>query len=127
MKSDSNGRHKVPSKAERERQRQASTPKRVVRKAKKPAKQSVCGHDPALGCAPKPFMGLIRWTDPKREPDMFTMRVCCTQEGEFAHICMKIPTRGMASIELRPARRPMGDHKGNVADAIKLSLRDPST
>lgn len=115
MKPNSTGRRKASSKTERRARKPKSSGRR---------KASVCGHDPELGCVPKPFMGLIRWTDPQREPDMFHMRVCCTNDGEFAHICMKIPTREIASIELRPARRPMDDHKGNVEDGIRLAGGD---
>lgn len=121
-------RHKVPSKSEREAQAQAKVTRKAARKPARrraASKGTVCGHDRSDGCAAKPFMGLIRWTDPTREPDMFAMRVCCTGDGEMAHICMKIPTREIASIELRPARRPMTDHAGHAEDAVRLANAGP--
>lgn len=93
--------------------------RRLTRPCKNP-----CLHE---RCTPMPFMGYITWTDPLKKPDVFAMKVCCTPDGELATIHMTIPTRDIASIELRPARRPMHDHKGNAEDGIRLANRDAST
>ena len=122
-------RYKIAPKAERQVEENKEILGRTRKKnemvlaAKAKAKaRTVCGHEP--GCVPMPFMGYITWTDPQRKPDVFALRICCTPDGEFANVCMKIPTRDVASLELRPARRPMNDRAGHVADAIRLAGGD---
>ena len=125
MNPDKPRRYKIRSKAERQIEA-AEESKELLRRKKRvraaPQAKTMCGHEP--GCVPMPFMGYITWTDPQRKPDVFALRICCTPDGEFANICMKIPTRDVASIELRPARRPMHDRAGHVADAIRLADRN---
>ena len=67
------------------------------------------------------LMGFVTWTDPLRKPEMFVMEAPFDHETESACVHLDFNLRSVASIELRPARRPLKDTAGVVADALRLA------
>lgn len=74
--------------------------------------------------APSPtmeLMCLVSWTDPLRAPDAFYVNARYDPESELASMSLDINLRQVASLEIRPARRPLTDKAGVVVDAIRLA------
>ncbi len=67
------------------------------------------------------LMGFVNWTDPMRKPELFVLEAPYNPETESACLHLDIKLRSVASIEVRPARRPLKDTAGVVADALRLA------
>lgn len=67
------------------------------------------------------LMGFVRWTDPLRAPEAFIIDAPFNQQAETACVHLDVNLRSVASIEIRPARRPMNDIKGVIEDALRLA------
>ncbi len=89
-------------------------PKRVVKRSKPPRVDPLHQETTQL-------MGFVNWTDPLRKPEMFVIEAPFNPETESACLHLDINLRSVASIEVRPARRPLKDTAGVVADALRLA------
>lgn len=67
------------------------------------------------------LMGFVSWTDPLRKPELFLIHAPFNPETESACLHLDINLRSVASIDVRPARRPLKDTAGVVADALRLA------
>lgn len=67
------------------------------------------------------IMGIVTWTDPMRPPEMFVLKAPFDPKAETAHLVFDLKLRSVASIEIRPARRPLKDTAGAIADGIRLA------
>jgi hypothetical protein len=68
-----------------------------------------------------PLMGILTWTDLRKEPLAFVLDVPYDSDSESAEVRIMVRLRSVASIELRPVRRPLSDVDGQVADAVRLA------
>lgn len=97
--------------------------KRVSKRRSKPARVE----SPPQAESPPPhqetiqLMGFVNWTDPMRKPELFVLEAPYNPETESACLHLDIKLRSVASIEVRPARRPLKDTAGVVADALRLA------
>lgn len=95
-------------------------PKRITKRRTKPSRAESQGAEPPHQETIQ-LMGFVNWTDPLRKPELFVVQAPFNPETESACLHLDINLRSVASIEVRPARRPLKDTAGVVADALRLA------
>ncbi len=73
-----------------------------------------------------PIMGVVTWTDPQKKPEAILLEVEYDPRDDRGDIFLSVNLRSVASIELRPFRRPLLDDEGrvdsgHVEDAMRLA------
>lgn len=97
-----------------------ANPKRVAKRRSKPLRPEPARPEPPHQETIQ-LMGFVNWTDPMRKPEIFVLEAPYNPETESACLHLDIKLRSVASIEVRPARRPLKDTAGVVADALRLA------
>lgn len=103
--------------------------KNATRKSatKAPRKRRSGNAAPAQESEPEPtikFMGFVRFTDPMKRPEMFVIDAPFDPKSESAVVHLVVNLRSVSTVELRPARRPLKDTAGTIADGIRLANTD---
>src|SRR5579883_1267245 len=99
----------MPAKAKQPAKQFTKRPaKRTTKRQQEPAPTR------ALKIETIPLMGILTWTDSRKEPLAFVLDVPYDSDSESAEVRIMVRLRSVASIELRPVRRPLSDVDGQV-------------